>query len=180
MKALSIAIGAALAMLPAQRSFAGAGSLDPSFGSGGVVILPNVFPASPYDAGNKVLIQGDGKILIVGQGGGDDSGIWRASFVAVRFNPDGSLDTSFGPEHDGYFIFPWGGGPAQARVQEVPARQPGFDERLPAGPIKPLNAFAFLLPKSDGEVDFAADQRPSGRWSGRVRTGHTTPGSGRR
>lgn len=116
MKTLAIALATALALLPAHRSFAGAGSLDPSFGAGGVVILPSIFPASPFDAGNKVLIQGDGKILIVGTGGGDTSGPWRSSFVAVRFNPDGSLDTSFGPEHDGYFVFPWGSGPAEARA----------------------------------------------------------------
>ncbi|HVT32527.1 MAG TPA: delta-60 repeat domain-containing protein [Rhodanobacteraceae bacterium] len=109
MKTLAAAIFAALAMLPAQRAYAGAGSLDPGFGGDGVVILPSIYPASSFDSGAKVAIQADGKIVVVGRAGGDASGIWRSAFLAVRLNPDGSLDTSFGPDHDGYFILPWGG-----------------------------------------------------------------------
>lgn len=116
MKALSIALAAAWTMLFAQSAHASSGSLDPGFGQGGVVFLPNVYPASPFDSGAKVLIQPDGKILAVGRAGGDASGIWRSAFLAVRLNPDGSLDTSFGPDHDGYFVFPWGGVPADARA----------------------------------------------------------------
>jgi uncharacterized delta-60 repeat protein len=106
----------ALSMVPLEHAAASAGDIDPTFGQNGVVILPNLYPASPFDSGNKVLIQSDGKILVVGRAGGDASGIWRSAFAAVRLNIDGSLDTSFGPDHDGYFIFPWGGVSADARA----------------------------------------------------------------
>jgi uncharacterized delta-60 repeat protein len=109
MKAFAIAIGAAFALLLAQHASAGAGALDPGFGQGGVAILPNAYPASPFDSGAKVVIQADGKIVVVGRAGGDASGLWRSAFLAVRLNPDGRIDTSFGPDHDGYFILPWGG-----------------------------------------------------------------------
>jgi uncharacterized delta-60 repeat protein len=114
--ACTLLAASALSMLLPEHAVASAGGLDPAFGQNGVVILPNLYPSSPFDAGNKVLIQPDGKILLVGQAGGDASGVWRSAFAAVRLNVDGSLDTSFGPEHDGYFIFPWGGVAANARA----------------------------------------------------------------
>lgn len=55
------------------------GSLDTSFGSGGKAVFTNI-----QDSGNKVVILGDGKIVI-GRGLG-----------AVRLNANGSLDTTFG------------------------------------------------------------------------------------
>jgi uncharacterized delta-60 repeat protein len=100
-------LAASTALLPPQHAQAAAGQLDPTFGQGGVVIVPTLFSASPFDRGNKVLIQSDGKILLVGRAGGDASGIWRSAFVAMRFNVDGTIDTSFGPDHDGVFILTW-------------------------------------------------------------------------
>ncbi|MEP7042906.1 MAG: delta-60 repeat domain-containing protein [Dokdonella sp.] len=89
------------------RVSAQAGALDPHFGQGGVVELPFLLSASPFDEARKVAIQPNGKILVVGRAGGDASGIWRSAFAVMRLNTDGSLDASFGPNHDGYFIFPW-------------------------------------------------------------------------
>ena len=102
--------------LPSQRVLAFAGEPDPTFGQGGISILPDWLPASPFDHANKVAIQPDGKIIIVGRAGGDTSGIWRAAFAVIRLNPDGTLDQSFGPDGDGYFIFPWAQGPAEAHA----------------------------------------------------------------
>ncbi len=66
------------------------GDLDPTFGSGGIVITRNANPSPDYALG--MAIQSDGKIVVVGLGitshGGD--------FAVVRYNTDGSLDTSFG------------------------------------------------------------------------------------
>lgn len=72
--ACTLIAASALSVLPSEHAVASAGGLDPSFGQNGVVILPNLYPSSPFDAGNKVLIQPDGKILLVGQAGGDASG----------------------------------------------------------------------------------------------------------
>ena len=68
------------------------GSLDTSFGTGGKVTTA-IGPGTSQDIAYAVAIQADGKIVAAGQaevsGAGTDFGI-------VRYNADGSLDTSFG------------------------------------------------------------------------------------
>jgi uncharacterized delta-60 repeat protein len=71
------------------------GSLDTSFGGGdGKVILG----IRRNDFFHGVAVQGDGRIVAVGSTTGADGGNSDAqtSLVLVRFNPDGSLDASFG------------------------------------------------------------------------------------
>jgi uncharacterized delta-60 repeat protein len=67
------------------------GSLDPNFGSGGTVVTPKG-SITPYRAYAGVLYptgsSGDQKIVAVGFG--------STEFALVRYNADGSLDTSFG------------------------------------------------------------------------------------
>ncbi len=77
------------------------GSLDLSFGNGGKVISPVGLPHSPSlnrrARASATAVQSDGKIVVAGtvetptvylvQGGKD--------FALVRYNTDGSLDTSF-------------------------------------------------------------------------------------
>src|ERR1051326_5460856 len=60
------------------------GTLDNSFGTGGIVTTE----FSPADGGNDVAIQSDGKIIVVGEGG--------YGIELARYNSDGSLDLSFG------------------------------------------------------------------------------------
>jgi uncharacterized delta-60 repeat protein len=65
------------------------GSLDQSFGNGGIVET-NV--RNSIDSGNSITIQADGRLLVAGGSaipGGTDS-------VVARYNPDGSVDTTFG------------------------------------------------------------------------------------
>lgn len=61
------------------------GSLDTSFGSGGKVLT------SVYGGARAVAIQGDGKIVVGGLSY-DGTNV----FVLMRYNTDGSLDSSFG------------------------------------------------------------------------------------
>ena len=78
----------------AVARFTAAGTLDPAFGTGGLVSTS--FPAEPVsDVANTVLIQPDGKILVGGQAGISRRGILLFAAM-VRLNPGGSLDTSFG------------------------------------------------------------------------------------
>ncbi|HVE58281.1 MAG TPA: delta-60 repeat domain-containing protein, partial [Pyrinomonadaceae bacterium] len=68
------------------------GSLDSSFDGDGkltTVVLGN------SDLANSVAIQTDGKIVIGGFCGGMVSGHYVNGFAVVRYNPNGSLDTSF-------------------------------------------------------------------------------------
>ena len=62
------------------------GSLDPSFGTGGQVYLP--FSGPRFNVSYTGLLQPDGRIVTVGQG--------EMAVMAARFNPDGSLDPTFG------------------------------------------------------------------------------------
>jgi uncharacterized delta-60 repeat protein len=81
-----LAIGLFL-VLPAL-TFAAPGDLDLSFGSGGKVITPI---GSSHDFANSVAIQSDGKIVAAGN---SDNGA-NSDFAVVRYNTNGSLDTSF-------------------------------------------------------------------------------------
>jgi len=70
------------------------GTDDTSFGSGGLVLTPIGDPSNQASGTTGVAIQPDGKIVVVGQ-------TWlnqgpHAWSAAVRYNPNGSLDTSFG------------------------------------------------------------------------------------
>src|SRR5467141_2828554 len=68
------------------------GDLDPTFGNGGIAIADHGnTPIIFYTAG-AMAIQPDGKIVVVGEG--TTGGYWDTAIV--RFNPDGSLDSSFG------------------------------------------------------------------------------------
>jgi uncharacterized delta-60 repeat protein len=67
------------------------GSLDASFGSGGMVTTS--VPNGSGSAAESVKIQPDGKILVAGYSFVLGS---NTDFVLVRYNSDGSLDSSFG------------------------------------------------------------------------------------
>src|SRR5438477_4440345 len=64
------------------------GDLEPLFG-GGDAIQTTDFGAT--DTGRAVVVQPDGKILVAGSWDGGAS-----EFALARYNPDGSLDSTFG------------------------------------------------------------------------------------
>lgn len=84
---LVIAAGAAAAVSPA---LAAPGDLDPTFGTGGRVIVDiendNDLPVGMH-------LQPDGKIIV-----GRSNKAENDDFSVLRFNPDGSPDTSFGTD----------------------------------------------------------------------------------
>ncbi len=65
------------------------GTLDTTFGNGGKVMM-NFAPTGSF--ARNVAIQANGKIVVAGP----SSGGGAADFALARFNPDGTLDTSFG------------------------------------------------------------------------------------
>jgi uncharacterized delta-60 repeat protein len=67
------------------------GSLDNSFGSSGRATL--ALGAPP--AGNNIVLQSDGKILVAGSAFNGNTG--HVDFAVTRLKTDGSLDASFGP-----------------------------------------------------------------------------------
>jgi uncharacterized delta-60 repeat protein len=70
------------------------GSLDTTFGSGGEVLdnFPNGNPGGSDDSANAVVLQPDGKIVIVGS---FVDSTQRGDAGLARYNSDGSPDTSF-------------------------------------------------------------------------------------
>jgi uncharacterized delta-60 repeat protein len=67
------------------------GTLDTTFGNGGFREIN--FGNLSWDHGRDVLLQADGKIIVVGTA---EINSPYDSFAVARFNPDGSLDQSFG------------------------------------------------------------------------------------
>ncbi|MFO1376881.1 MAG: putative Ig domain-containing protein [Steroidobacteraceae bacterium] len=71
------------------------GSLDPTFGGGDGILVTNLGLGETDDHAYGVVQQVDGKLVVVGASVSPES--WSDDRIAlVRYNPDGSLDTSFG------------------------------------------------------------------------------------
>src|SRR6266705_1516243 len=87
-------------------STAGPGALDPSFGSGGIVVTD--FNGSIDDAAFAVAVQPDGKILAAGYV--FSSAATNYDFALARYLPDGSLDATFGTDGRVVTDFSAGGG----------------------------------------------------------------------
>jgi uncharacterized delta-60 repeat protein len=94
------------------------GSLDTGFGAGGTVKTdfpapvgspPSIPPGVVEDGPHAVAIESDGKIVVVGGAatGFVTGGHWFSDFALARYNPDGSLDGSFGT--GGLFTTDFGG-----------------------------------------------------------------------
>jgi uncharacterized delta-60 repeat protein len=64
------------------------GNLDSSFGGGDGVVMTNIQAAGGYEGRPDVVVRPDGKIVVAGTFGFD--------VALVRYNPNGSLDQSFG------------------------------------------------------------------------------------
>jgi uncharacterized delta-60 repeat protein len=91
----------------ALARYTSTGKLDPTFGKGGIVET-NVSPGMP-DGATSVAIQRDGKIVAAGFALEPNSILPgflppQLNFVVVRYNSNGTLDTSFGPKHNGEVV----------------------------------------------------------------------------
>ena len=94
---LTIAVAVLAIMSGAPPAFA-AGELDPTFSSDGKVFT-DVF-GQFYDSLLDAAAQPDGKIVAVGSWGSEDADGCRfaavhCNFALVRYNPNGSVDSSF-------------------------------------------------------------------------------------
>jgi uncharacterized delta-60 repeat protein len=98
------------AMMPGQ-AHAAPGDLDPTFdtdGKSGVGLAPG------SDFGNAVAIQADGKIVLAGHGTGG-----TGDMIVLRFNTDGSPDTSFGT--GGFVVTDFSGASDRANAVAIQA-----------------------------------------------------------
>jgi uncharacterized delta-60 repeat protein len=126
------------------------GSLDTSFGGGGIVITP-LTPGT--DTANSVALQADGKLLVAGVSGGPDVAL-------VRYNADGSLDTTFGGG-DGIVMTPVAAGLARDEALRVTVQSDGKIvvvgyAQNPSGFPPPTTQFADIVVaryNADGSLD---------------------------
>src|SRR5262249_22093448 len=81
-----------------ERALMTAGALDPSFNGTGKIIVPFDFGGDKFDVADAVAVDALGRTLVVGsvRFSGTDT-----DFAVLRLNPDGTPDTTFGPNHDG-------------------------------------------------------------------------------
>ena len=77
-------------MVFASPCYAGAGDLDPTFGIEGRVVTDMGRQVKTSIDRNSTAVQADGKVVVVGYGGGG------TGFATLRFGVDGTLDESFG------------------------------------------------------------------------------------
>src|SRR5947207_14494917 len=77
------------------RKLLSAGALDPSFGTGGKVTVDF---HGPQVQSTVVAVQADGKTVVAGPS--TDPG-HETDVALTRLNVDGTLDTTFGPNHNG-------------------------------------------------------------------------------
>jgi uncharacterized delta-60 repeat protein len=84
-----------ITLIASRQAAAQAGQLDPTFGQGGIVTTDfgTTTSTSNEATANAVIIQPDGKILVVG-GAPTSTGFPTA--VLARYNTNGSPDTTFG------------------------------------------------------------------------------------
>ena len=75
------------------------GTLDTSLGGDGIVTTQVGTASNAYSEAHSVALQNDGKIILGGFRSGGNSTSTYDDFALVRYNADGSLDTSF--DNDG-------------------------------------------------------------------------------
>ena len=95
-------------------------ALDTGFGTGGKILTP-VGTGTSFDLGSSVTVQADGKVVVAGYGQGGGG----TDFAVVRYNADGSLDTSFGPNGTGKILTPVGAGTGQDQGNSVTVQTDG-------------------------------------------------------
>ena len=119
------------------------GSIDNGFGSGGYVLYD--IPVSDNDAANSLIVQSDGKIL---QGG--TCYIFTNQFCIVRYNADGSVDSTFGT--NGYMFFDI---PLPLNEQAIAIALQTNGKILQAGTcmISGKNQFCIVRYNVDGSID---------------------------
>ncbi|GAB6139596.1 hypothetical protein JCM14076_03250 [Methylosoma difficile] len=118
------------------------GSLDSSFSGDGKVTTDSGFLGD--DSATEVVIQSDGKILVVGTG--NPSASYSKDIFLVRYNSNGSLDTSFSGDGkvttDLGSVFDYGG-----------AIHLQTDGKILVAGQDSANDFALLRYNSDGSLD---------------------------
>jgi uncharacterized delta-60 repeat protein len=87
------------------------GSLDTTFGAAHTGVVTTDLASGSNDQAYALALQSDGKIVVAGTAIPNASTLVAAPLAVVRYNPDGSLDTTF--DQDGIVTDVWDVGPAR-------------------------------------------------------------------
>ena len=137
--AAAAASGLVAVALPTPAWAAGAGSLDPTFGSGGKVFTD----FGGEDVGYGMALQADGKTVVAGYARNSSS-----DFALARYNADGSPDEAFG--HGGKTVTDIGGNDVgRAVAVQTDGKIVVAGSTSSAGPT----GFALARYKVDGTLD---------------------------
>ena len=136
------------------------GTMDTTFGTAGVVNV--VFDNGVLDTAMDVAVQADGKIVVAGTGSTSTVVVGSDNFALTRFNPDGSLDTTFG--NGGHVTTDFFGSTDQVRRMGL---QPDGKILVVGFAVQPISAtsssvgFAIARYNADGTPDltFSLDGR---------------------
>jgi uncharacterized delta-60 repeat protein len=120
------------------------GSLDPSFGSGGMVVTQ---VGTEHNGIGSLVLQPDGKIVAAG----GTNGIYYCQWALARYNSDGSLDTSFGT--GGKVVTAAGSGYATYAANDVILQPDGKLVVAGQANIGGLYHFCLIRYNSDGSLD---------------------------
>jgi uncharacterized delta-60 repeat protein len=138
-----------------QPAFVGAivdyksgGNRNREFGQSGIVFNESM------NYVNAVAVQPDGQLIVAGQTAGNPEAGARA-FVLARYNPDGSLDSSFG---NGGQVFDSYAGPSDgvatvALQSDGKILAAGIADMTPAGASERIGDFAISRYNPDGTLD---------------------------
>lgn len=152
------------------------GTLDPSFGSGGIVRETRT--ERSYQYGGPVAVGRDGKILV---GGATTAGYGEPAAV-FRYTPNGKVDTAYGAEpgfarlggiggildiavarSGAAVVLGWGG--ELIRVTPAGAIDPRFGSGRPVALDRPRDAFRSVAVQENGKVLVAGTSNWHGRRS---------------
>jgi len=125
------------------------GSLDTTFGTAGTGVVTTDLASGSYDRAYALALQGDGKILVGGMASPSTGLPDPTPAAVVRYNQNGSLDTTF--DQDGIAMAVWDAGPGH--IGSAVARAVVLQ---PDGAILVSADGERITPKGDGtyESDF--------------------------
>jgi uncharacterized delta-60 repeat protein len=142
-------LAVALALVPISSAPAAPGDVDPFFGDAAGAYTD--FGGGTEDEGRAVVVQSDGKIVVAGVSGPTSTG---GDFALARYNPDGSLDTTFSA--DGKVTTSFGGTPQSTAVATDVAVQ--TDGKIVAvGIFRASDGFIVVRYNSNGSLDTSFD-----------------------
>ncbi len=139
----------------AMAAYLADGSLDESFGDGGLVTTPVEDALTVFSWPTRNILQSDGKVVAGGIALNEMGEDLTVDIVLIRYNPDGSLDEDFGDGGIGIYDFD-----GQSHFPQDIVALPGDQIMIVGGVTSAFEGFSYMSEEgfmarinSDGSVD---------------------------